>query len=212
MLQVTKTTFSTFASDVVHHNTHTTCGLQHTMPGYPKLTSNNNDISKVPWFTTWRFPHMGVPPSHHPFYVDFPWNKPSSELGVAPWLWNVLMNKKECSRSVPTRNVPLLLWDETSQQKPKHVTLMSRRSSQGFTTRGLKRNMVETCHKIFTTHVTTSPPKKRTAAIGFFWVFQGSTITWWGVSSCTSDMQAPKRHAAAPGFSLRGSTESTEMI
>ena len=32
--------------------------------------------------------HKWSTPSSHPFSWDFPWNKPSSELGVAPWLWN----------------------------------------------------------------------------------------------------------------------------
>ena len=34
----------------------------------------------------WRFPEIGGTPSHHPFIDwDFPWNKPTSELGVPPW-------------------------------------------------------------------------------------------------------------------------------
>ena len=36
----------------------------------------------------WRFPIYGGTPINHPFVRwDFPWNKPSSYFGVAPWLW-----------------------------------------------------------------------------------------------------------------------------
>jgi hypothetical protein len=31
--------------------------------------------------------HRGTPKSSSNFLLDFPWNKPSSELGVSPWLW-----------------------------------------------------------------------------------------------------------------------------
>ena len=50
---------------------------------WPFLSGDFPDITRV---TIWRFPEIGVPPVIIHLQMGFPWNKPSSDKGVPPWL------------------------------------------------------------------------------------------------------------------------------
>ena len=66
---------------IIYSNKHL-CGA----PCLDHQDANHQQLDNI----TWWFPaRHGRTPSHHPAIErrDFPWNKPSSELGVAPWLW-----------------------------------------------------------------------------------------------------------------------------
>ena len=80
------------------------------LPDHCHVSCNMFNKKEVSWV-------MGVPPGLIHLDRDFPWNKPTSEKGVPPWLWKPPNRQvvKNCNGQSAIRYTDCLVYDPAEQ-------------------------------------------------------------------------------------------------